>query len=488
MADPLSKFSALDYYNKAKSATLKDLMDLLSSRTVNQAKPADVILAGKNQQLNDRSAIPQAMLSDVQDAKVLVSSLKKLMDLSQFLSLNNQSSEIMISQEAIPKEIEGQHKATVLFKGPFFDLLREIVQNNSENNMIKGAVADILKNIIPQSINESPQNKIMDAAANLFQFLLQMNDEDLSSRVNSLISKDLLTIELEEIVHLAKDILAKYPEDEKVQHFLKEIVQSFSMIDNKKASLMKAIDDLIDLLDDPQKNQAALKDKLIDVLKINFKTDAKNENLPVHLLNDPQFIENLKQDTAAFEKLLGQLTQTAKENAKQDTVVLEKMLSLIENNIEKIDSNEAFRGVSEQILKNILVGQNFKSPMLHFALPIHYEGMNAFGELWLDANGENEGKESKNKSFRIFLVIDITDIGIFEVDILLEGKKLSTRLYCPPTLINAFSDAESSVREVASNAGLQLNKMEVVEFKKARTLNEVFQNPVESRYVLDVRV
>ncbi len=259
-----------------------------------------------------------------------------------------------------------------------------------------------------------------------------------------------------EFFDLLRSILKNNPHNERVENAVVQILKEY-ISESSNTNI--------------EKN---MKLSLIELSKILQKTQNKKTMGEIR-----RFIKLLDEGHSFIRKpILG--------DSEKETVVIGKILSFIEDHIDK--ANNLFKSASEQILKVILAGQSMKSPMLHFVLPIKYEDISGFGELWVDSNSENEEEpKTVEKSIRMLLIIDITSMGRFEIDIFFEGKKLDTHVYCPPSLVNEFFDLEEIIRNAASKAGLHSNRVQVMVLKQARILREVFPNSHERRDGINVK-
>lgn len=443
-----------DYFYKVKSASLKDLMHLWSDKSKKTIDSQDIHYSKDTFSELSTFKDTTKQILDIKDTAVLVNALKQF--LNQKNTSDRQLLDLFISSESIVNEIQNQHQGMTLFKGPFFDLLRHILHKYKNNEAVKDAMTKLLSTYLDR-FNPSYLIKVKSSINDLSQILSQTKDKVSIKQLDTLFSllhhKEQDNIQYEAAA-IIKSILLKYPDHIEVQRRLRDITDLIIKLShqNKILSFNDDIDHLLNQLNESEGNLEGLKNKMMESLKFHF-ANQQNRN---------------------------------REGIKQNAVALEKILTFVGKNMDT--SHDSNKQIGEQLIKSMMAGQDYKSPILHFFLPVKYEDTKAFGELWVKQDKKNSRKAQQNKNgIRVLLAMDIMDVGRFEADLYLQGDRIKTKVYCPPPLVERFTHMDKVIRRVSREVGLKADEIEVTALNHTRTLNEVFEEPIERRFGINAK-
>ncbi|MFA9423911.1 MAG: hypothetical protein ACERLG_10060, partial [Sedimentibacter sp.] len=221
---------------------------------------------------------------------------------------------------------------------------------------------------------------------------------------------------------------------------------------------------------------------------------ATKENFSEDLDNLLEFIKyNFNVDEKSMETLKTSLIETyeASSNVKSDSV--DSFLKLIESGIQKSDSL-VNKGIMENMAESLLFSQNVHIPLTHMFLPLNYNGMFMFSEIWIGKEYKDYNSEKKNSKqgyseiYKAFLTFDIQNIGYFETILLLKDSKLSLEISVPNSLNNSMELIRNDLIKILSNDNFSVEKLNIYESVKKRKFNDVFHNMTERKINVDVTI
>lgn len=154
-------------------------------------------LLGQNNAKLQGSDTPTILLNMLKDPDVTVSFLKNISMLEEIYKLlpaNNSTvtpeieqlfHQLLINPEELAKEMQRQEDSATVFKGPFFDFLRNVSYQNASSGETQRAIANLLRSMN----NLMCKDDILDAVANSLQYLAKnMNSsQNLTSRIAQLV-------------------------------------------------------------------------------------------------------------------------------------------------------------------------------------------------------------------------------------------------------------------------------------------------------------
>lgn len=149
-----------------------DLVDL--SKVIKTADRSEQSAKHQDAALKDSAGLPAASLSISKDASAAARALRALISTETLAGLSGSdnaglverltelANEIMLSPDRLPADLAAQEKDSTMFRGEFFDLLRQLA--GSGNDSLKAAALDVLKSIVSAS---SGKDILLSIAANL---------------------------------------------------------------------------------------------------------------------------------------------------------------------------------------------------------------------------------------------------------------------------------------------------------------------------------
>jgi hypothetical protein len=351
-----------------------------------------------------------------------------------------------------------QQNSYTKFHGDFFNSLRTILKNNSNNTDFKGILRNFLKSYdCFVSVNET-YNSIQSSLKNIYNSLPKVLKEPLGNLIDKLIldnytnSSDLnLTLLKNEILPFIGRYIAKMNDFGPVRDYVSVLVHNIVRLESSS-----------------KENFSTDLDNLFDYLKFNLNIGEKNlQNIKLSLINNYETTKNIKGDS------------------------IDSFIKLIESGIKDSD-NIVNKGVMEDITESLLFSQNVNIPLTHMFLPLSYNGMFMFSELWVGKDYENSNdknnKYEPNETYKVFLTFDIQNIGYFETTLLLRDSKVTLEIYIPSSFKKYTKLIKNDIIKVLSNKEIAVSDIYINECIKRRRFNEVFNNLSERKNGVDVIV
>lgn len=404
------------------------------------------------------------LMNLLKDPAVTVNYLKNIYMLEEIINLlpvnnNTVTQEIrqlfdalLIAPDHIVDELVDQEYASTLFKGELFDLLRGILEKSPDLRM---ETAELLK-----AVNASiSRQDVLDSVANSLEYL----SEQLTGSRNLSAMFSQLAARVRESLG-GQEFEALKPE---VQQALKELEQS--VLYTPQAA--RVIPNILYNMSRYQDNDAFLQEALMNLL---IHVNDREEKAHIR--------ELVKEYIAGFREPERQMNRSrimdtlAKIIAKQDRET--PMNSL---NGEKI----------EKIITSLLSSPCNYTPLLHFVIPVDYQGMKAFSELWIDPKDEGRNGEPGSRDgnhVHVLITFDVPGVGQMEAEFMMAGKELGFHLYCSESYTGIFEGLVPEFRAIMEEHGYRAAGIEVEPMDHVRSLMEVFKNLPFKRTGVDVKI
>lgn len=412
----------------------------------------------------EREAGAATLMNLLKDPAVTVNYLKNIYMLEEIINLlpvnnNTMTQEIrqlfdalLINPEHIVDELVDQEYASTLFKGELFDFLRGMLSDKPELRM---ETAELLK-----AVNGSiSRQDVLDSVANSLEYL----SEQLSG------SRTLAGIfaQLGERVRQVQGGQEFEALKADVQQALKELEGSVLYT----PQTARVIPNIMYNMSRYQDNDAYLQEALM--------------NLLIHV--------NSREDKGRLRELVRQYITSFQEPEHQ--VNRSRIMDTLAKIIAKQDRETPMNSLNgeriEKIITSLLSSPCNYTPLLHFVIPVDYEGMKAFSELWIDPKDEGRGgdrAEGEGNHVHVLITFDIPGIGQMEAEFMMAGRELGFHLYCPESYTGIFEGLIPEFRGIMEEHGYRAADIEVERMDHVRSLMEVFKNLPFKRTGVDVKI
>lgn len=403
-----------------------------------------------------------ATLMDLlKDPDVTVNYLKNIYMLEEIISLlpvnnNTVTQEIrqlfqalLIGPDKIVDELMRQEYSSTLFKGELFDYLREAL---SENPGMKLEVAELLKAVNGMISRQD----VLDSVANNLDYLSDemASSSTLSARLAELAASVRYSASGEEFQQLKQEILA----------VLREVEGSILY----SPQIAKVVPIIIHNLSRYQDNPQYLNEALLNVL-VNINGRESKEEL-----------RNLIADyVASFAN---------GARAENHSRIMNVLAEIIGKQEQETDISSLNGDKIEKIITSLLSSPCNYTPLLHFVIPLAYENMTAFSELWVDPNDYRETKEGQEKGIHMLITFDINGIGQFEAEFWVNDKDIRLYLFCPKEYSSIFAGLSGEFERIISSSGYRAAEVKIEKLDKVRSLMDVFKTLPYKRTGVDVKI
>ncbi len=467
MADILRVTTPL--VNKNQAPEIKRNVDmamafpLQDTTRVNKPNSQSELLQQNNGmiQQDDASALLLNLLKDPSVTVNFLQSISSMEALIRLLPANNSPftqeleqmfGNLLISEDQIADEMLQQEKVSTFFKGALFDQLRQELKDYPQQNQLRHATVSFLK-ALTQFYTRS---ETLGSVANSLSFLSEslFASKDLSQRLADLAGQyrsENAPAQFEELKRQTQDLLLELQDSilfsDQTEKVVKMVMYNLSRYNNNGDFLRESVSNLLQQMHG-------------DTARNNF------------LSNLESFLEGMKQSGR-------------RENTAMD--VLAEILHR-QTGQEEMASQGADR--LERIIHSLLSSPCNFTPLLHYVIPVQYEDMRSFAEIWINPNGEEDDREFSvgGKQIHMLLSFDIESVGRFELELFVREKIIDCSLYCPPAYLSVYSDLKSSLRQCTQQTEYRVGELKVEGLERPRSLMDVFRSLPYKRTGIDVKI
>lgn len=447
---------------KSHSAQRTDFQD---TSKVRQTLP-DSELDKQHNGITENQSGPAAFMNLLTDPDVTVGFMKNIylmMDIVALLPMQNDAltteieqlfSKLMISPEEIPDEMIEQENASTAFKGEIFDFLRGLVEDNKSPQM-KQAVISVLKSINSEKCRED----ILSALSGSFRYLSSemKPSREISARLFDL-SEQFASENAGENFHSLKD-------------------EALSVLNDMEYSILYS-----------ERSSRLVSMIRYDLSRFNdnkdFLTDSVNHLMTMISEEDkPEFLQMLYDHLSLFEN-----RNTAAELS--DSKVMNVMTEILKLQSENEDIRSLKSESVENIIHSILSSPSNFTPLLHYIIPVEYEDVSAFAEMWIDPDEEqkSENENEVTHSIHMFIVFDIDNLGKMETELYIRDKNIALSIYCPEEYVDYINSFAGELRKCADTTDYRISDINIHKSNVSRSLVDVFEGLSLKRSGINVRI
>lgn len=455
----------------------------------------------------EQEDMPTILSNLLKDPSVTVTYLKNifmLQDIVGLLSVNNQTvtreleelfDALLLKPEDIVPELMSQGKDSTIFSGKLFDSLLRLIGEASRGGAdIRGDVVGLLKSLS----STLARRDILDAVSNNLTFMAQglAPSRSLSDKLTELARlfkspgapgnfSDLKNQTLALLREVEGSILFS-PGLAKVVSIVTYNLSRFS--DNPDL-IQEAMNGLLETLPGKEQKQEVVNGlrEFIESFGELYQDEAGLEKLPLRFNYDDR-----QQRRDFFDYLRHLMTEQSRgEQRTQSSKVMDTLVKIISRQSEEENAALLSSGKLEKILQSLLSSPCNFTPMLHFIVPVEYEDVKSFAEMWINPNGDEDSAAEGNppdKSIHMLIVFDIGEVGRFETELYVRGEVIDLSLLCPPTYASLLSGIETNLSRSISGLHYKFGKIRISPLERPRSLIEVFKSLPNRRVGVDVKI
>ena len=451
------------------NAEANGTFNIQNSTKVIQTHNQSEILKQNNGSI-DGNEVPTLLFNLLKDPTVTVSYLKNIFMLEELYSLlpvNNNTvttemvdilGALLLRPEHLTEEMRRQMRGATAFSGELFDALREISAQNKDKPEVQLAIAKLLRSIN----NMGNQREILDSVANNLSFLR-----------GQLSASKALSTKLDELV-------AGFQAE--------DAPENFSVLKSEALALTKKIEDSILFSPTLGKTLSIL---IYNLSRYNVSSDyaAEAAYRLSQYLSSSQRAELKTLIQAYIDETISKKGQTTeKVTSGNESQVMDVLVKLIQQQIEKgTSASDAMK--LEKMLHSLLSSPCNFTPLLHFILPLKFNDIRAFAELWINPDSdEKDMPENVSHGTHLLMVIDIEGVGRHEAEFFVYNSTFDFILHCPQGCEAGYEELMKSMPKLLNGTQYHLGKTEVLTFENTRSLMEVFKSLPYRRVGVDVKV
>ncbi len=441
--------------------------DVSDMSKISKTRPDSELLEQNNGNIEKQMA-PEVLLDMLKDPTVTVNFIRNILMLQEIIgviSMQNHPvteefeqlfNELAVKPEKLAEELINQEQDSTAFKGDLFDTLRDMIKENPTDE-VKTAVTNLLK-----AVNtENCKPEILKALSGTMTYLSETlsPNRHLSERLHILAEKFAAPDAEKNFAQLKTD----------TAQMIRDISRSI-MFNGKLSSLCSMITYNLSRYNT---NTDFLSEAARDVMAFIPEDDARTN-----------FLQRLYDCLAGFER--------GNTNSK----VLDTLVKILHKQTNS-ESVMQLKGESvESVIHSLLSSPSNFTPLLHFVIPIDDGIFKAFGEMWINPDEEEKKTKKKSKSIsgidermiHMLLVFDIPDVGRFETELWVKGKKINMDIFCPPIMDNYTNELSADLRKSIDFSGYSFDEIKVGKLEKTRSLVEVFPTLPQKRTGINVKI
>ena len=451
---------------------------------------------------------------------------------------------LFVSSDKFLGTLLEQDKASVLFKGTVFDILRDILGKFEEVPRVRDAIANLLK-AFDHNVNSQNSVKTIlyncssildymfaqdraqfaDYLSGLAQMLLpkeeaakimaQVNPEQMAEQAGEAPDGTQKTAEQQQAADTAK---AAGTEDaakaaDQAQQAAKGEQAAGQTAKGEQTAQQAAKGGQAPPPEQMSQKEAAqvLKNNLLPLLGEIVTKYHQNTHIRDVVMVVIHNIVRVDQGTPealkeAVEKLLAELKQVANvpENFEKNLLdsvkssaeqakntpnnVISRLADIISETLRSPEANPAIVKQAEGMLISMLQNQGSIMDVLHFMLPLETPLGKVFTELYVDPEAGETAGGRQGKSRKIFLSIDSETHGSFELSFLETNERVDFALWCPDDLVKPLSGLKRHFADIMQTHGYMMNNFAIDTMREPHSVAEVFPRLLNKRVGIDVQI
>ncbi len=397
-------------------------------------------------------------------------------------------SRLMLNPQDIVPELMRQEQSTTLFKGELFDMLRGLLSQQSAQT---GQAAG--QNALQQAIAQGAQQQ---AAGQNGQAALATGVGVLLKALNASISQsDTLNSVANNLQFLANNLGTQGQLADKLLNLIPKLRSPdapahFSALKEQTLSLLGEVQNSV--LYTPQM------EKIIPLTVYNLSRFNDNPDfLPQALKYLMTMVDGDAAKTELLDKLQTFMDKYASPQgsrvaraAEEDSRVMDVLSRIIGRETSSDELKLMSGDKLDKIVHSLLSSPSNFTPLLHFVLPVQFEDLRAFAEIWIDPNAEEEtaSRGPAGDSNHMLMVFDVEGVGRFETELFVQNKRIAMNLLCPPAYYEAFKGIDQSIRSALSASNYTFEAINIDRLERTHSLMDVFTELPKKRTGIDVKI
>ena len=477
----VNKAQVIDTKRNIENIPQFNLQDI--TKVIKTAPDTELLMQNNGLPPDDKTS---ALLLDLlKDPAVAVSYLKNISMLQEIFNLvpaNNQvlSKEIeelftamLLTPEELAGEMQLQGDGATQFSGDLFDALR---------GLLEGQASIARESILAQDDNVGPQ--IMKYSA------LQKAVVDVLKSMSAYNTRgNVMTAVANNLEYLARSLAPSRGLSEELQTLSEQFRQPgsesrFDILKKEVMALFGKVEESI--LFSPKMS------KTISIVIYNMSRYSDGlDSMEASLDKLFAFIPGNDDREAIVTQITRFLEKPERERIEGQSKVLDKLIQIIDKQVENEEVLRASGDKLEKVVQSLLSSPCNFTPLLHFILPMQYNDIQSFMEIWINPNGQEDAPERAagyDGNYHLFMVFDVGSLGRFNMELYVRDQTIDFFLFCPPTYTGLFADTKGDIARVIGQLGYKFGDIHITDLERERSLMEVFRSLPYKRTGVDVKI
>lgn len=459
-----------------------EIFTLDQTLRVLKANPQSEMLMQNNALVEKDSSIPEYvnLLTNPDVVSGYMSSILLLEEIIGLLPLNSKTvtpeiqemfDALFITSEDIVPELIRQEKASTTFKGDFYNFIRTVLEQDDRPETLYTALR-----LVKYYDESNLSRNALKSVSNYLKYLSELlsPSKEISARLKEVSERildeapdqsRLFSIFNTEVVPLLHDIKSSILFDERIERLLSMVVYNLSRCNHNTDALPQLGEEFAEQLESD-----SLKYEFLALLKsaISVGQDGsiQDSTLPVD--------SSQPSDESLNSKVMEALTRLIKPESKLEGLP------------------EKAKGKLNNIISGLLSSPSSFTPLLHYILPIEYENIRAYAEIWISPNSVEEdelaGEKPSPPSSHFLIVFGVDGIGMFEAELFVRGHTIDFLLLCPEEYTNVFASLKSTFRDSIRNTEYRFGDVRIDKLESRRSIVEVFTSLPYRRMGIDLLI
>ena len=361
-----------------------------------------------------------------------------------------------MSEEEVLSFIKNQMSGSVRFKGAFFNLLRQAM-NDTTSIDLKAGILDFAKKYSDMASGKHLLDTIATNIADIEKYMFKA-DRDILGNLYSKLNLNKKPGEIEQNIQLLKN----------------EIIPFLSGYISKTHDMGK-IRNLVSLL---AFNTARYENGGLESVSKSFK----------RLLNFQAFSRYFK--GVNEENLMQVLANTDFEKTAGKNDWADSFLNVIRAGVRGEGGMEN-KQIFEHIMNAILLNESVYMPVLHLMIPVELNGSFMFSEMWIDPEAEDteeNGSETQARKIKMLIKFDIKNVGLFDLILLYSEGKANIQLSYPEKLAPLEKVIEQGMNKIMADNNILPQTLNLKAGNSTQALSEIFPKLKERKNTINVRI
>lgn len=259
---------------------------------------------------------------------------------------------------------------------------------------------------------------------------------------------------------------------------------------------------------DTQKNAALLKEKILPFLNKYISATHDRGLLrqyTAHLAYQLARYENGSMDGLmqtfgklmgfqGFKKVFGSMDEALIESvlrkaSQADEGWNKEFLNILRSGMNGDASTEG-KMISQNFVHSMLLNESVYMPVLHLMLPMMVDGRLMYSELWVDPDdkGAAEDDEEDGRVVKALIKFDIEKLGFFDMFFVYKNGKMDMQLDFPDNLKGKEKEIRQNINRIMAENGIRLQNLVTGSSQESIPITEAFPKIYERKNGVNVRV